>query len=55
MSAARQADKQDYLRQRARLFNPASTAKVSAGAPPSSDTVYLTAADSEGNAISCEL
>ncbi|CAK9785117.1 uncharacterized protein COLE_06437 [Cutaneotrichosporon oleaginosum] len=42
----------DYLRERARLFNPHGTAKVSAGAPPSSDTVYLTAADSEGNAMS---
>ncbi|KAL1405692.1 hypothetical protein Q8F55_007358 [Vanrija albida] len=44
----------EYLRERAKLFNPkAATAKYHQGKPLStSDTVYLTAADSEGNAIS---
>ncbi|WVQ82801.1 gamma-glutamyltransferase [Cryptococcus sp. DSM 104549] len=44
----------DYLRQRAKLFNNSkAVAHVHQGKPiPSSDTVYFTAADSEGNAIS---
>lgn len=46
----------EYLRERAKLFSPTkAVAKVHQGRPlPSSDTVYLTAADAEGNAISCE-
>lgn len=53
---ARTDTSQEYLRERAKLFNPkAATAKYHQGKPLStSDTVYLTAADSEGNAISCE-
>ncbi|ODN99122.1 gamma-glutamyltransferase [Cryptococcus amylolentus CBS 6273] len=44
----------DYLRQRAKLFNPdKAEAHYYRGTPlPSSDTVYFTAADNEGNAIS---
>lgn len=45
----------EYLRERAKLFNPTkATAKYHQGRPVStSDTVYLTAADSGGNAVSC--
>ncbi|WVQ74298.1 gamma-glutamyltransferase [Cryptococcus sp. DSM 104548] len=44
----------DYLRQRAKLFKPdKAEAHYYRGKPlPSSDTVYFTAADNEGNAIS---
>ncbi|WVF66522.1 gamma-glutamyltransferase [Kwoniella sp. CBS 6097] len=44
----------DYLRERAKLFDPTkAVAQFHQGRPmPSSDTVYFTAADSEGNAIS---
>ncbi|WRT63196.1 gamma-glutamyltransferase [Kwoniella shivajii] len=44
----------DYLRERAKLFDPKkAVAQFHQGRPiPSSDTVYFTAADSEGNAIS---
>ncbi|WWC90208.1 gamma-glutamyltransferase [Kwoniella dendrophila CBS 6074] len=43
-----------YLRERAKLFNPdkAEAQHVKGNPIPSSDTVYFTAADSEGNAIS---
>jgi len=44
----------EYLRSRAKLFNPEkATADVRKGSPlASSDTVYLTTADAEGNACS---
>lgn len=46
--------RQDYLRKRAQLFNPKeATADVRKGSPlASSDTVYLTTADKDGNACS---
>lgn len=45
---------QTYLRKRAELFNKdKAEAQYVAGDPmPSSDTVYFTTADSEGNAVS---
>lgn len=46
--------RQEYLRKRAELFNPKeATADVRKGSPlASSDTVYLTTADKDGNACS---
>jgi gamma-glutamyltranspeptidase/glutathione hydrolase len=43
----------DYAKQRAKLINPGKAGcEVSAGAPPTSDTVYLSAVDREGNIVS---
>ncbi|KAK8844788.1 gamma-glutamyltransferase [Kwoniella newhampshirensis] len=44
----------EYLRERAKLFDPSrAVAQYHQGTPvPTSDTVYFTAADSDGNAIS---
>jgi gamma-glutamyltranspeptidase/glutathione hydrolase len=48
------ADRQEYLQKRAKLFDTKkANAQYLNGNPlPSSDTVYLTTADSEGNAVS---
>jgi len=48
------ADTQEYLQKRAKLFDTKkANAQYLNGNPlPSSDTVYLTTADSEGNAVS---
>jgi gamma-glutamyltranspeptidase/glutathione hydrolase len=43
----------DYAKQRAKLINPGKAGcEVSAGTPPTSDTVYLSAVDREGNIVS---
>jgi gamma-glutamyltranspeptidase/glutathione hydrolase len=43
----------EYARQRAQLINPAkANCKVDAGAPPTSDTTYLSVVDREGNIVS---
>jgi gamma-glutamyltranspeptidase/glutathione hydrolase len=43
----------EYARQRAQLINPAkANCKVAAGAPPTSDTTYLSVVDREGNIVS---
>jgi len=49
-------DTQEYLQKRAKLFDTKkANAQYLNGNPlPSSDTVYLTTADSEGNAVSSE-
>lgn len=42
-----------YLDERAKLFNPSKQVEIEHGNPPySSDTVYMTCSDSEGNACS---
>lgn len=42
-----------YLDERAKLFNPKEQVEIQHGSPPvSSDTVYMTCSDSEGNACS---
>ncbi len=43
----------EYARQRAELINPGkANCEVSAGAPPTSDTTYLSVVDREGNIVS---
>jgi gamma-glutamyltranspeptidase / glutathione hydrolase len=43
----------DYARQRTQLINPAkANCEVAAGAPPTSDTTYLSVVDREGNIVS---
>ncbi len=42
----------DYLKQRARLIDPKRAGDFGPGSPKTSDTVYLSAADAEGNMVS---
>ncbi len=42
----------DYLRERARLIDPARAQDFAHGTPPSGGTVYLTAADEQGRMVS---
>src|ERR1700739_298258 len=43
----------DYARQRAQLINPQkANCEVAAGAPPTSDTTYLSVVDRDGNIVS---
>ncbi len=42
----------DYLKQRAHLIDPKRAGDFGAGSPKTSDTVYLTAADAQGNMVS---
>src|SRR5205807_5159956 len=43
----------EYAKERAKLIDPnKANCEVSAGAPPVSDTTYLTAVDREGNIVS---
>jgi len=56
MALVSPTDTQEYLQKRAKLFDTKkANAQYLNGNPlPSSDTVYLTTADSEGNAVSSE-